>query len=303
MRVFSILPFLLLFIFFSTAFTWDIKTRIAVLDVVSKIEGEDINGVLIGEKIRAEMVNQKAGIIVERAALSKILEEQKLQDSGIAEGDAGKIGNLVGAEKIVMGNIFKVSGKYELLIKAIDVDSGKIEFYEQIRAGNIGEIYEKIPEMVSSIIRKSKGEMWKQERVNTEFVEKFLNSEDGFTNRGFSPVQISFVGGIQLIPEDFTIFGVAVNIITGYNVEIYGIQTGLICENSEMRGIQAGLICSSKSRIVGVQTGLINNAYYVTGCQIGLINTAEFLKGVQIGLLNTVKHGPINFMPIINIGF
>ncbi len=144
--------------------------------------------------------------------------------------------------------------------------------------------------MVSSVIRKSQREQKESDKMIEEYKkEEEYITEDKSEYRDFFPVQITFVRGIQLVPEDFTIFGVAVNMITGYNTKIYGIQTGLICENSKLSGIQAGLICSSEYKMIGFQTGLINSAYYIAG--------------FQIGLLNTVKQGSIRFMSIINIGF
>ncbi len=57
-----------------------------------------------------------------------ILDEQKLQATGIAESEATRIGHLVGVEKLIKENLFMISEQYELLVKTIDVGSGKNRF-------------------------------------------------------------------------------------------------------------------------------------------------------------------------------
>ncbi len=305
---------IILFLFLSVrAFCWDPATKIAVLGIDSRIKGEEIETSGFSEMIQSEFVRQKAYIIVERAQLSKILEEQKLQSSGIAENDAARVGSIAGAGKIIMGSLFKIEDEYQLLIKVIDISTGTIEIYEEIKGRGIAEISGKIPEAVKDIIQKSKGEKIEEQTVQTNIPEeKYTRTE------GFFPVQLSFVRRIQLIPENFMITGVAVVLITGYNSKIIGVQAGLISEcgmiigtqdglictaNDKMLGMQAGIINNIKGDLIGAQFGLINTAGNVIGAQVGFMNTARTLHGVQIGLLNFVKQGWAGFMPIINIGF
>jgi hypothetical protein len=213
-----------------------------------------------------------------------------------------------------MGSLFKIEDEYQLLIKVIDTSTGTIEIYEEIKGDDIGEIRDKIPEAVRDIIQKSKGEKTEEPVTKTNVPEQKSTRAEGFF-----PFQFSFVRKVQLIPENFAITGVAVVFISGYNVKIYGIQTGvlisesgtlfgyqvtLICNNYEkLYGLQNGLINDARGDLFGAQIGLINSAGNVKGVQIGLINTAQTLHGVQIGLLNFVKQGWVGFMPIINIGF
>ncbi len=287
----------------SIAFSWDPSTKIAVLGIDSRVKGEDIDTTSFSEIIQNTLVNRKTYIVVERAQLNKILDEQKLQSAGIAENDATRIGSIAGANKLIMGSLFKIDKEYQLLIKIIDISTGTIEIYQEIKGDSIGYISENIPSAIDEIIKKSKGE--NQDEVNTSVTNTETGSEVKPPRKpGFFPIQFSFVRGIALVPESFSIGGVGINVISGYDFAIYGIQVGpVLNEVSYMGGCQVGLINTVDKNIYGIQVGLINHADSVKGAQIGLINSARTLSGVQIGLINTVKEGWVGFMPIINIGF
>ncbi len=298
----------------SSVFCWDPSTKIAVLGIDSRVKGEDIDPASLSELIQNELVNRKAYIVVERSQLSKILDEQKLQASGIAENDATRIGSIAGANKVITGSLFKLEKEYQLLIKVIDVASGTIEIYQEIKGNTIQEITDGIPSAVYSIIKKSKGEN-AEEESGTPVQENEVKKPPP---KGFFPIQLSFVKGLALIPSSFTIGGAAIDIISGYNTRVYGFQTGFINENDFILGFQAGFISTSHETMFGFQTsflnhadgtmigaqfGFLNIAGDVKGIQVGFINIARNLHGVQIGLVNVVKEGWIGFMPIINIGF
>lgn len=294
---------LLTVFFFSTVFAWDPSTKIAVLGIDSRVKGEDIDTTSFSEMIQNALVNRKAYIVVERAQLDKILDEQKLQSSGIAENDASRIGSIAGANKVIMGSLFKIDNEYQLLIKVIDTFSGTIEIYQEIKADNLGLITENIPSAVDKIIEKSRGENLEEVNKINEKVP-VINPETGNPRKpGFFPIQFSFVRGLALVPESFTIIRVGLNIIDGYDKIIYGVQAGFINECSEINGTQCGFINMSEDEMIGVQVGFVNTAGNVKGVQIGFYNSAKTLDGIQIGFINTVKEGWIGFMPIMNIGF
>lgn len=70
----------------------------------------------------------------------------------------------------------------------------------------------------------------------------------------------------------------------------------------EFVGIQVGLL-NSAGGLAGLQVGLYNAADHGSGLQIGVINFARALEGVQIGLANVNAQSPLEFFPILNMGF
>ena len=68
-------------------------------------------------------------------------------------------------------------------------------------------------------------------------------------------------------------------------------------------GLQTGLWNEAQATFHGVQLGLVNLSSYTRGFQLGLINRADDLYGYQIGLINIIRNSPVQFCPIINIGF
>jgi hypothetical protein len=149
----------------------------------------------------------------------------------------------------------------------------------------------------------------------------------------WSPVQVALWHPAQIMPEDYSVYGLRVNLLYGKNEAVWGLDLGVANTSpGGVRGIQAGLIngpghlagvgvggINSADRVDGLQAGLMsvsenemngaqvsaifNVGKTVRGLQVGLVNSADELKGLQIGLINLVKNGPIPFFPLINPGF
>ncbi|MGA2141907.1 MAG: CsgG/HfaB family protein, partial [Brevinematales bacterium] len=196
----------------SAAFGWESSTRIAVLGIDSRVKGEDVDTAGFSEIIQNTLVNRKVYIIVERAQLYKILEEQKLQASGIAENEASRIGSIAGANKVIIGSLVRIDREYQLLIKVIDSSTGAIEISQEIKGGSIGDIADNIPAAVDMIIKKSGGE------ENTDSSDAAAGAPSNTIHKpGFFPVQVSFFRGVALVPESFTITGAGFDLIMGYD--------------------------------------------------------------------------------------
>ncbi|MBW8004008.1 MAG: hypothetical protein FVQ80_18770 [Planctomycetes bacterium] len=65
--------------------------------------------------------------MVERKNLQQLLEELELQLGGLVEdSQAAQVGKLLGAELLISGLLYKKAEDYELFIKMLRVDTGKI---------------------------------------------------------------------------------------------------------------------------------------------------------------------------------
>ncbi len=335
MKKLFLFVFVFLIILSCQVFAADTIIKIAVLDIISRINDENLDTVTFSEMLETELLKQKYFTIVERAYLSKIIEEQKLQLSGVTDSEITRIGKLAEADKIITGSISKIDNKFILVVKVIDTSTGVIDIIEQGSADSIRGILKTIPDIAIKIVQKYQGiketpardnsaessSKAAQEQSQKPKAEENQNENSGKFHHKIFPIQIAILENIQIIPKDFIITGIACNFISGYNDDIYGIQSGIIMTRSSvMMGLQAGVFYSrteeimyglqtatfanySKGHVIGAQVGLVNFADEVVGVQIGLFNSARKLIGAQIGIVNINREGYIPFMIGVNIGF
>ena len=82
---------------------------------------------IISMNIQSTLVDLKLFSVIEREQLDKVLNEQSLTLSGgINSEDAVKIGKLVNAKYLVVGNIIPIENKLLITSRVVDVQSGKI---------------------------------------------------------------------------------------------------------------------------------------------------------------------------------
>ncbi len=75
---------------------------------------------------RADEV-RKTFRILERKDLQKVLEELELQLAGLAdEKQAARVGELIGAQVLVIGKLYAKGGDYELFLKLLRVETGEV---------------------------------------------------------------------------------------------------------------------------------------------------------------------------------
>ena len=103
------------------------KTVVAVLDFESLgIEQADF-GAIVGELFSTKLTNTDVFTVVERSQTSRILEEQKLRMTGMVNSEtAVEIGQLLGANILVVGSISKMGDEYNLLARFVDGQTGEI---------------------------------------------------------------------------------------------------------------------------------------------------------------------------------
>lgn len=86
-----------------------------------------LNAEYFGEQLLLSIKKSKTFKIVERNDIQKILNEHKLQDSGLLdETKVIKFGKLVGAEFLLMSKIYIKKDKYEIYIKLVKVSTAEV---------------------------------------------------------------------------------------------------------------------------------------------------------------------------------
>jgi len=104
------------------------RPRIAVIDFADIQNNVPLISHLISETLISELFKTGKFIIVERKLLSGVLEQQKLNMSGLVdEGTARKVGKLLGVDYIVTGTLINIGDVLNINARMISIESGSIE--------------------------------------------------------------------------------------------------------------------------------------------------------------------------------
>jgi TolB-like protein len=133
---------LIIFSFFITnAFAED-KMRVAILDLqATNISKATARGV--SDMIRTDLIDMGIFTVIERSAMTQILNEQGFQQTGCTDSScAVKLGKLVSARKILVGEISKIGTAVQITVRIVDVESGVAEFASSEKAANENNVDE-----------------------------------------------------------------------------------------------------------------------------------------------------------------
>jgi TolB-like protein len=182
--------------------------KVAVLDLLSRVDKENIDVITLTEMLQASLADKKAFQIVERSMLSKILEEQKLSMSGLTEKDASKVGALAGAQKIITGSISRMGNRYILIVKGIDTETGVVELTDQAMIPDIDGLMNAIPLVAERIAKKAMGETPRAAQVLQETAqpgesilleERFADNRNGWGIGDWDAASAVIKGGQYII--------------------------------------------------------------------------------------------------------
>ena len=102
--------------------------RIAILPIVYKSAKYEVLAESMRNKLETLMVS-KRHTVVERLMIQHIIEELKLNQSGLTENNTIKLGQMLNASHIIVGEIFDVNANDQMIefsVKSIEIESGKI---------------------------------------------------------------------------------------------------------------------------------------------------------------------------------
>lgn len=102
-------------------------TPAAVLPLVPNSPDLASDAEYFGERLLLAAVKSKVFKLVERKSLQSVLEELVLQLSGLAdEKAAARAGELLGAEIMVTGSVFRRDGKFEIFLRLVRVSTAEV---------------------------------------------------------------------------------------------------------------------------------------------------------------------------------
>ena len=149
-----ILMFFLAIFFFTPLYAAN-SVRLAVVDFDS--QGEEAKkkemGKVVAQLLTAAFVQADRFEVVERQALKKVVEEQKLAMTGLVDVDtAAQVGRVLGAKYIVTGTVVSYDGGIDLIAKIVEAESATIRVADRLTAGNISTLFQKISPFVSKLL-------------------------------------------------------------------------------------------------------------------------------------------------------
>jgi len=116
------------------------KQKLALIDF-EHIGVKKSDARALSKRLTTEIVKIDKYIMVERAAMEKILEEQKFQTaSGNVTNDIVDIGNMVGADFIIFGSISKVGSTYSVDSRIINTKTSEVIRSATFDANNLDKL-------------------------------------------------------------------------------------------------------------------------------------------------------------------
>ena len=101
--------------------------RLGVLPIHAKTEHSGISAEYFQEQVQLSVAQNNQFVLIARKDLQAVLEEQKLQLSGLlTEAQTTKIGELLGAELLLAGELYEKEGSYDLFLKLLRVETAEI---------------------------------------------------------------------------------------------------------------------------------------------------------------------------------
>lgn len=104
----------------------DNDTAAAILPIESTAESVKLDAEYFGERLIMAGAESSRFTLVERKDMQKLIDELKLQLSGVTDSDSvSKIGEFLNAELLIAGTLYEKEG-YELFLKMLRVESGEV---------------------------------------------------------------------------------------------------------------------------------------------------------------------------------
>lgn len=101
--------------------------RLGVLPIHANTKHSELNAEYFQEQVQLSVAQNNQFILIARKDLQAVLEEQKLQLSGLlTEAQTTRIGELLGAELLLAGELYEKDGGYDLFLKLIRVETAEI---------------------------------------------------------------------------------------------------------------------------------------------------------------------------------
>ncbi|MBN2355845.1 hypothetical protein JXO59_07015 [candidate division KSB1 bacterium] len=127
--------FLVLILLFIPAYIFSqTKPKIAVLSLEAKNVSQETADA-VADILSTELFNSQRFQVIERQAMLRVLEEQKLQMTGVTDmTQAVEIGKVLNVQKIMIGSVSKLGSTYIINTRLVDVKTGALELAQNAKS-------------------------------------------------------------------------------------------------------------------------------------------------------------------------
>ena len=129
----------------------DGKGRLAVLEITNTTGGYAAFVRSMPEMIVTELMQKTSETLVERSQVKAAMQELGLENNGITTDGGVKIGQWVGADRVLVGSLSQINGVNRLDLRIIEVASGKILAASQASVAD--DLQQLVPRAVESLAR------------------------------------------------------------------------------------------------------------------------------------------------------
>ncbi|NIA28752.1 MAG: hypothetical protein GWP06_02420 [Actinobacteria bacterium] len=130
------------------------KTAIAVLSFEAKNTSQETADA-VSDILGTELFNTNRFQVVERQAISKMMEEQKLQMAGITDmSKAAEIGKVLNVEKIMIGSVSKLGRTFIINTRLVNVETGALDLAQNVKCTGEDGLPGAIAKLVATIAQK-----------------------------------------------------------------------------------------------------------------------------------------------------
>ena len=136
-------------------FAQDGKLAVSILDFT----GEDVKDKVLNacfQQLETSLIESNRFTVIAKNQREEILKEQKFQSSGVCdEACAVEIGQLVGAEYLMLGEIIAFADLYQINIKIVNIEKGDVEEKVTDRIeGGMAQLLSGMEEASREIVRR-----------------------------------------------------------------------------------------------------------------------------------------------------
>ena len=147
--------FIIILTLFSFLFPQDGKLAVSILDFT----GEDVSDKLLRacyQKLETSLIESNQYTVIAKNQREEILKEMKFQSSGVCDEEcAVEIGQLVGAEYLMLGDIIGFADLYQINIKIVNIEKGDVvEKVTKEIQGNLSDLLNGMAESSREITRR-----------------------------------------------------------------------------------------------------------------------------------------------------
>jgi len=126
------------------------KINIAVTDFEARAPLSQSETAFISDFVRSDLVKNGRFNVVEKNSMDKILAEQGFQNSGCSSADcAVAMGKILNVKTIIVGSCGKLLKKYVITLNAVEVESSKIVYSDNISVDNPDDLRSSVADLVT----------------------------------------------------------------------------------------------------------------------------------------------------------